>query len=98
MGIQKGQYKNTSRPEWGRNTSPGNQIQVGRLFLRDKYRFRIPRMRLSRMPPMFSRGQRRDETPYDATIHERTLRPNHEKEILHRKSRNEIRVYVGTRI
>ena len=47
---------------------------------------------------MFSRGQRRDETPSDATIHERTLRPNHEKEILYRKSRNEIRVYVGTRI
>ena len=62
------------------------------------YRFRIPRMHLSWMPPMFSRGQRRDETPSDTTIHERTLRPNHEKEILYRKSRNEMRVYVGTRI
>ena len=48
--------------------------------------------------PMFSRGQRRDETPSDTTIYERTPRSDHQKEILYRKSRNEIRVYVGTRI
>ena len=47
---------------------------------------------------MFSLGQRSDETPSDATIHERTLRPNHENEILYQKCRNEIRVYVGIRI
>ena len=47
---------------------------------------------------MFSLGQRRDETPSDATIHERTLLSDHKKEILYQKSRNEICVYVGTRI
>ena len=48
--------------------------------------------------PMFSRGQRRDETPSDAPIYEPTPCSDHQKEILYRKSRNEIRVYVGTRI
>ena len=47
---------------------------------------------------VFFRGQRRDQTPSDATIHEGTLRPNNEKEILYQKSRNEIRVNVGTPI
>ena len=47
---------------------------------------------------MFSQGQRRDKTLSDSTIHEQTLRSDHEKENLYQKTRNEIRVYVGTGI
>ena len=41
---------------------------------------------------------REDETSSNPTIHERTPCPDHEKESLHRKFGNEIRVYMGTRI
>ena len=47
---------------------------------------------------MFPGGPRRDETSSHSSIHERTLRPDHEKEILYRREGHEIRLYVGTRI
>ena len=54
------------------------------------------RVRVPRMPTMFSYGQRRDETPTHTTIDERTLHPDTEKEVLRRKSGYEVRLYPGT--
>ena len=53
-------------------------------------------MRVPRMPTLFSYGQRRDETPTNTTIDERTLRPDTEKEVLRRKSGYEVRLYLET--
>ena len=55
-------------------------------------------MRVPRMSPMFPAGPRRDETSSHPSIHEQTLRPDHEKEILYRRKWYEICLYVGTRI
>ena len=59
---------------------------------------RVPRVRVSRMSPMFPWRQRRDKTTAHTTVDERTLRPDTEKESLRRMSGYEIRLCMGTRV
>ena len=77
---------------------PGTRYKLDGYCQGKKHCLRISRMRVPRMSPMFSGRLRRDETSSYPSIHERTLRSDHEKEILYRRKGHEICLYVRTRI